>query len=211
MSRIWNGGCTLLWTLLAGSLLAVPAFGQDAGELSPGATMPMADDALSNVKGGQATLTELGGERGTLVVFWSNQCPWVERYEARLLDVAEAFSDQGISFVLVNSNDADAYPQEAASESASRYDEMGYPSNVAYLADPSSELARAFGAERTPHLFLFDADRVLLYAGAIDDSPGDPDNVEERYLRNALDAVVGGSDVAVPQSKAFGCTIKFKG
>jgi len=204
-------GRTVLWTLLACGLLAMPAAGQAGAEIPLGTAMPMADASLARAQGGQATLSSLAGQQGTAVIFWSNQCPWVERAEGRMMDLAETYSGQGISFVLINSNDAEAYPQESAAESASRMDAGGYPSDVAYISDPTSQVARAFGAERTPHVYLFDANGVLAYVGTIDDSPGDPANVQEQYLRSALEAVAGGSNVAVPQTKAFGCTIKFNG
>lgn len=202
--------CTLLWTLLVMVLLASPARGQAADEIPLGSTMPMMNESLPDVQDGQATLGGLKGGAGTVVIFWSNQCPWVERYESRVVDLVDAFADRGIAFVLVNSNDAEAYPQEAAAAGAERYDAAGYPSAVRYLSDPSSRLAEAFGAERTPHVYLFNDNDVLVYAGTIDDSPGDPGNVQETFLRDALQAVAAGSDVAVPQTKAFGCTIKFK-
>lgn len=210
MDRLRNYGRTVLWTLLACGLLVLPVAGQASEEIPLGSDMPLADTPLSNVEGGQTTLSGLAGQQGTVIVFWSNQCPWVERAEDRLMGLAEAFSGRGLSFVLVNSNDADSYPQESMAESAARADASSYPTGVTYLSDASSELALAFGAERTPHVYVFDENRTLIYVGTIDDSPGDPANVQEQYLRRALDAVAGGTDVAVPQTKAFGCTIKFK-
>lgn len=198
-------GRTVLWTLLACMLLVAPAAGQAGAEIPLGSALP--DASLGRVGGGQATLSSLAGQQGTAVVFWSNQCPWVDRVEDRLIDLVDTYSGQGIAFVLINSNDAEAYPQESAEESAA----AGYPSGVAYLSDPTSEVARTFGAERTPHVYLFDASDALVYVGTIDDSPGDPANVQQEYLHDALDAVAGGSNVAVPQTKAFGCTIKFAG
>lgn len=208
MNRFWAHSCTLLWTFLAVSVLASPAAAQ---ELVPGSAMPMADVAMSDVDGGEATLARLAGEQGTVVIFWSNQCPWIQRYEERLIALTDSFAPLGLSFVLVNSNDGSAFPQESPAESRATFERSGFPSGVAYLIDPTSELARSFGAERTPHAFVFDESGVLVYMGAIDDSPGDPANVSARYLRSALDAVVSGADVAVPQTKAFGCTIKFNG
>lgn len=175
-----------------------------AQELPLGAQMPMADQSLANASGGQAALSGLRGERGTVVVFWSNQCPWIDKYADRVTSLAGDFEGQGVSVVLVNSNDAEAYPQESLEQSR----EKGY--GVAYLMDPESRLARAFGAERTPHVFVFDPNNALVYVGTIDDSPGDAANVQKTYLRDALTALVGGGASAVPQTKAFGCTIKFK-
>lgn len=206
MHRSLARGCTIAWTLMLGAVLAVPAMGQ---ELSVGAAMPMANESMSDVRGGQASLGALAGDRGTAVIFWSNQCPWIQRYEDRLVTLAETYLSRGVSFVLVNSNDANAYPQEAPDQARSSFERTGFPSGVTYVFDVGSRLARAFGAERTPHVYLFGPNRSLVYAGGIDDSPGDPAEVNERYLRDALEAVSGGSNVAVPRSNAFGCTIKF--
>lgn len=200
--------CTALWTLVLAAFVAGPIHAQ---ELPLGSAMPQADANLSNVQGGNATLGALSGDQGTVVVFWSNQCPWVERYESRLRTLADEFGGRGFSFVLVNSNDVSAYPQEGAEESAERFRSAGFPGSVTYLSDRDATLARAFGAERTPHIYVFNGDRTLVYVGTVDDSPGDPGNVGEQYLRDALDAVSGGSNVAVPQTKAFGCTIKSAG
>ncbi len=196
------------WTFVLALLVAWPS---QAQELPLGSAMPMANTAFSNVQGGDASLSSLAGESGTVVAFWSNQCPWVERYESRFNDIVEEFAGRGFGFVLVNSNDVSAYPRESADESAQHFRDAGYPNSVAYLSDPNSQLAEAFGAERTPHMYVFDGDGALVYVGTIDDSPGDPGSVEEQYLRAALNAVGNGSNVAVPRTKAFGCTIRFAG
>jgi hypothetical protein len=77
--------------------------------------------------------------------------------------------------------------------------------------DAGSQFANALGASRTPHVFVFDANKALVYVGTIDDSPGDPGNVQKTYLKDALNELVAGSSIAVPKTKAFGCTIKFQG
>lgn len=202
---------TLLWTLILAGLWVLPAQAQTPDEIPLGSAIPMADVALADVQGGQATLNSLTGEQGTVVVFWSNQCPWVEKYEERFTALVNDFSGRGFAFTIINSNDPAAYPKETADASARRFDSAGYPGSLTYLADAQSQLAQAFGAERTPHVFVFDANESLVYVGTIDDSPGDPDSVEAQYLRDALNAVANGSSVPVPKTKAFGCTIKFAG
>jgi thiol-disulfide isomerase/thioredoxin len=195
---------TIKWTLpallyaLVGTSLAV------AQEIPLGSQMPMGDQGLADVAGGNKSLGSLRGSKGTVVAFWSNQCPWIDKYQERVLALANTFKSQGIGFVFVNANDAAAYPKESVEESRAK----GYP--VTYLMDGTSALAKAFGAERTPHVYVFDATGTLVYVGTVDDSPGDPGNVQKQYLRDALTAVVQGSPVAVPQTKAFGCMIRFK-
>ncbi|MEX0600942.1 MAG: thioredoxin family protein [Rhodothermales bacterium] len=189
--------------------LAAPAHAQAPDEAALGTPMPMPDASMTDVRGGQFTLADLQGAAATVVVFWSNQCPWVDRYEDRFIEIAETYGDRGVAFVLVNSNDTRAYPKESPQESAVRYREAGYPPSVTYLTDPTSRLANAFGAKRTPHVYVFDGGATLIYAGAIDDSPGDPDHVEQHHLRDVLDGVTGDLDVEPSRTSAFGCTIKF--
>lgn len=199
------------WTIVTAGLLVTPLQAQTPDEIPLGSALPMADAALADVQGGQARLSDLTGDQGTVVVFWSNQCPWVEKYEGRFKTIVNDFAGRGFAFTIVNSNDASAYPKESAEASARRFESAGYPAALTYLADPESQLARAFGAERTPHVYVFDENETLVYVGTIDDSPGDPGNVKAEYLRDALTAIAGGGNVAVPKTKAFGCTIKFGG
>lgn len=200
---------TFSWTLVAAVLVVATASAQAPEEIPLGSEMPSTAVQLNRVSGGQATLGGLQGDAGTVVLFWSNQCPWVEKYEDRFVGIVNDYTQRGVNFVIINSNDPNAYPQEAAEAGAQRFSSAGYPAGLAYLSDSTSEVALAFGAQRTPHVYVFDSAGSLAYVGTIDDSPGDPANVKQQYLRLALDAVLGGSSIAVPKTKAFGCTIKF--
>jgi thiol-disulfide isomerase/thioredoxin len=195
-------GLLTLALLVAAGWGAPSAYAQS--ELALGAAIPMADATRASVDGRQVSLSSLGGSRGTVVMFWSNECPWVSRYEERFLSLASAYAGQGFGFVLINSNDAQAFPKESSANSRQ------YAQPVTYLVDPSSELARAFGAERTPQAYVFNGAGQLVYGGTIDDSPGDPGNVQATYLKDALDAMLNGTDIAMPRTKAFGCTIRFQ-
>lgn len=195
---------TLYQTILAlFALFALSAWSAAAQsqELPLGSSMPAANTTLEQAGGGSATLSSLAGSAGTVVIFWSNQCPWVDRYEGRLANLQQEFGGQ-FSFVLINSNDPSAFPREALDEMEPRR------FADAYLRDNDAQVAQAFGAERTPHVFVFDDAGTLVYVGGIDDSPGDPGNVERSYLRDALSAVAQGEDVPVAQTKAYGCMIK---
>ena len=195
-------------TLLLLSLFVMPlSVWAQAEELPLGATMPMADHTLRDVVSGEdRTLNALSGEAGTLVIFWSNQCAWVDKYEKRVLQLITTYDDQGISSVLINSNDASAFPSESAKASRERAAAKAYP---AYVMDQGSQVALAFGATRTPHVYLFDDTDTLVYVGTIDDSPGDPENVSKTYLNDALAALVAGSEIPTPKTKAFGCMLKY--
>lgn len=188
--------------LLLGVLLW-PAASQ-AQDLPLGSPMPSMQAQV--VGGGSTTLAQQAGSNGTAVLFWSNQCPWVDKYESRVQQLSEQYSGQGIAFVLINANDPEAFPQEAASASQERASRYG---SMTYLRDQGSAGAKMFGSQlRTPHVFVFDGSNSLVYVGAIDDSPGDPANVKDPYLKNALEALVAGQDVPTAQTKAFGCAAK---
>jgi hypothetical protein len=149
----------------------------------------------------------LTGPQGTVFLFWSNRCPWISRYEERVQDLVRAFQDQGIRFVRVNANDPADWPQESAAACRARAEERGYA--APYVRDPTAAFARALGATRTPHAFVFDGADRLVYAGAIDDSPADPTAVKTPYLRSALEAVVAGKSPSIAQTEPFGCTLKY--
>lgn len=189
---------------LAALLLAVGPLSAQAQGLSLGSPLPSAS-GLQDVQGGAAELASLAGSNGTVVIFWSNACPWVEQYEERILRLAQQYQEQGVRFVLINSNNASAFPGESLAESKKRA--AGYD-GVTYLRDEGGAAAEAFGAARTPHVFVFDSGRSLVYAGAVDDSPGDAQNVQKTYLADALSAITDGGDVPVAQTNAFGCIIK---
>jgi hypothetical protein len=190
---------------LLASLVAGPrAAAAQPEPAPPGTALPEGASVTRVEDGASATLGSLAGEQGTAVVFWSNNCLWIDKYEDRITDLVGTFQPQGVRFVFVNANDASAFPKEsmeASREAAQDYD-------ATYVRDPDAALAEQLGASRTPHVFLFDAGGTLVYTGAVDDSPGDPSGVGQAYFRDALDAVASGGEVPVGQTKAFGCMIK---
>ncbi len=183
-----------------GLLLAVPASGQD--QLPTGSAMPGLTSSLTGSTG-TTTLADLQGEAGTVVVFWSNRCPWGGKLEKRLLGYVQRFSQRGIATVLINSNDASAFAKESAAENAEVAARLG----VAVVADANGALAAAFGATRNPAFFLFDGNHTLVYSGNFDDSPGDEGAVENSFLEQATLVVLDGSGQQVSSNKAFGCRI----
>lgn len=192
--------CLLLLTPLVGAA--------QTPELPLGSRLPMADSPFLKVGGAKVPLGSLAGEKGTVLVFWSNQCPWVDKYQDRITALAGQFKGQGVQFILLNANDASSFPKETVAESSQVLEGLG--SDVVYLIDEGSLLAQAVGASRTPHVYAFDGDLALSYLGTIDDSPGDPGGVKNPYLLQALTSVLAGQAPAVPKTKAFGCMIKFK-
>jgi hypothetical protein len=124
-----------------------------------------------------------------------------------VLTLAEEYEQAGVGFVIVNANDPSAYPEEGTDAIRQHAAAAGYP--FPYLVDEGSRAALAFGASRTPQVFLFDANNTLVYEGTVDDSPSDASVVTEEYFRDAMDQLIAGTQIAVQKTKAFGCTIKF--
>jgi len=187
------------------AMFSAPALAQDKA-LPVGSPMPDVPVQLVDTQGASHLVTDLMGEEVTVFLFWSNQCPWVDRYDARIQELSARFRNDGVQFVLVNSNPTDEYPQESMEVCTSRKAEVGYP--MPYVKDRAARLATALGASRAPHAFVFDGNR-LVYTGAIDDSPASGDNVEAEYLRDAVDAALAGGDVPVSTTKPFGCSLKY--
>lgn len=195
----------LLAALLVLALLAPAASAQEA--LPLGAQIPLDDRVMQNAAGEPTSLRQQVGPSGLAVVFWSTTCPWVRRNEARLLQLAAEFMPAGVGFVAINPNDPASSPEEGLPAMRAHMGQLRYP--FPYVVDAGSEAARAFGATRTPQVFLFDRQGRLVYEGAIDDSPADAARVQAAYFRDALAAVVAGEPVRLARTRAFGCTIKF--
>lgn len=190
-------------------LLVAMALGP-AWALQPGDSLP---EAVANVKmkgvdGKEVTLKELMGAKGLLVIFSCNHCPWVKAWEARMVALGNEYSQKGVGVVAVNSNDITVYPDDDMDHMVAQAKEHGY--RFPYVMDATSEVARAFGATHTPEAFLFDAQGKLVYHGAIDDNAEKPQEVKKTYLADALAAVVAGKPVPVAETKALGCSIKFR-
>ncbi len=193
--------------MLVALWLVQPAAAQDRNALEIGSALPTADRTMPNVTGSPTSFSQAMGDRGLAVIFWSNTCPWVAKYEDRVVALAEEYQAAGIGFVVVNANDPGAYPEEGTAAIQQHASAKGYP--FAYVVDEGSEAAEAFGASRTPQVFLFDTGRKLVYEGTVDDSPSDASQVEEEYFRDAMNQLIAGTAISVQKTKAFGCTIKF--
>jgi len=178
------------------------------GELEIGSAMPLMDHQLADISGNTMTLADVKGDAGTLVVFSCNTCPWVIRWEDRYVSLANTYAPKGIGMIAVNSNAARFGSEDSLEEMVEHAKNNGY--NFPYAQDPESELASAFGATKTPHIYLFNADDKLVYLGAIDDNAKNAKKVEVPFLANAIDALLAGNPINPQTTKALGCSIKFK-
>ena len=177
-------------------------------ELDLGSKIPMLDHRLLDISGKYLSLNEARDENGLLVIFSCNTCPWVIRWEDRYVSIAEKYVPKGVGVIAVNSNESNFKSVDNLDEMRKHAKENSY--NFPYVQDFGSRLAREFGATRTPHIFLFNDKNTLVYRGAIDDNPKDAKGVDEPFLANAIEAMLGGNPIRVASTKALGCGIKFK-
>ncbi len=163
---------------------------------------------LPGVDGKTYALSTLSkGKKAMAVVFMCNHCPYVLAWLDRLIAIARDYAAQGVAFAGINANDPAKYPADSFEQMQEVARERGFP--FPYLHDASQEVAHAYGAERTPEIFLFDADLKLCYHGAPDDNYDEP-QARVPYLRNALDALLVGRKAPVAETPPVGCTIKWK-
>jgi peroxiredoxin len=158
---------------------------------------------------GQTYSTDQFADKDVLaVVFTCNHCPYALAWEPRLLEIQAEYADKNVQLIGISANDAEKYPADGFDAMKQHAADNNW--NFPYLYDESQDVARAFGAERTPEVFVFDKGRTLQYHGAVDDNYENPEAVAATYLRDALDAVLGDDTPSVQSTPPVGCTIKWK-
>ena len=180
-----------------------------AGELSLGASIPLSDVKMVDISGKKISLNDVKMENGLLVNFSCNTCPWVVAWQDRYNALAEASNKNKIGFITINPNTKNREKIGEGLDAMRDFSEK-YDHDFLYTVDKGAELATAFGATKTPHIYLFDGKGKLVYRGAIDDNARDARKVEEPYLENAIEAMLSGKPISVASTKALGCGIKFK-
>lgn len=195
----------LTWLLVLGM---AAGFGAEATALSLGDAAPMTTVKMKGVDGRELSIADVAGAKGTLVMFSCNHCPYVRAWEDRIASIGNGAPAQGVGVIVINANDPEAYPDDDYPEMQKRAEAKGF--QFPYVVDATSDVARAFGATRTPEVFLFDAAGRLVYRGAIDDNAQDAAKVQRRYLADAIDALTAGRELADRETKAIGCSIKFR-
>ena len=143
-----------------------------------------------------------------MIVFSCNHCPWAKAYEDRLIVIQRDYGGKGIQLIAINSNDEERYPEESLRNMIIRARAKGF--NFPYLRDAHQNMARLYGPERTPEVFVFDEKRSLRYHGRIDDNVVEPDNVRRHDLRGAIEAVIAGEEISIKETVPIGCSIKWK-
>ena len=169
------------------------------------------DFSLKNVDGTTVSLSDYSDQNGVIVVFTCNPCPFAKAYEQRIIQLHNEFADQGYPVVAINPNDAGISPEDTFDKMITRAADKEYP--FPYLKDESQNVYKAYGASRTPHIYLLQkkgAKFKVAYIGAIDDNAMDAASVNKHYLRDAITAMKSGGKPEPAITKAIGCTIKSK-
>ncbi len=149
------------------------------------------------------------GADAYVIMFICNHCPFVKHIRAELARIGRDYGDRNVQIVAINSNDISTHPSDSPDHMKREAAEWGY--TFPYLFDESQEVAKAYLAACTPDFFVFDANRLLVYRGQLDDSrPSNNNPVDGRDLRAALDAVLAGDPVSTTQKPSIGCNIKWK-
>jgi peroxiredoxin len=169
------------------------------------------DFKLKNVTGSMISLGDNKVAQGFIVVFTCNHCPFSVKYEDRINDLNKKYAQKGYPVVAINSNDAAQYEEDNYDGMIKRAKEKDF--SFPYLHDETQAIARSYGATRTPHVYIVQkekGDLIVKYIGAIDDNADDASAVKEKYVENAVDALLASKPVNPDFTKAIGCTIKWK-
>jgi peroxiredoxin len=202
---------SVLFTLAIAAVLATSyAFisSEEKYEMLPiGKKAPKADVKMADISGKKVSLMDIKKDNGLLVIFSCNTCPFVLAWENRYPGLGEQCTKNKIGMVLINSNEARRKSDDSIEAMKKHASDKNY--NCFYTIDENSELANAFGAKTTPHVYLFDKDMNLVYRGAIDDTEGRGDaSPKELYLKNAIDNLTAGKKINPAETKSVGCSIK---
>ncbi len=166
------------------------------------------DFKLKNIDGKKMSLKDIKKVNGYIVIFTCNHCPFSVANEDRIIALNEKYAPKGLPVVAINPNDATQYPDDSFENMKVRAKDKNF--TFPYLHDESQEIAKMYGATKTPHIFVLDKNRVVKYIGSIDDSPRESEKVSKKYLEEALDAMLANKTIVTTSTKAVGCGIKWK-
>jgi peroxiredoxin len=166
---------------------------------------------LKNIDGKYVSFDDYRSSKGLVLVFTCNHCPYSVKYEDRIIALANETAKLGFPLVAINPNDPVKVPEDSYDNMKVRAKEKGF--TFPYIVDETQEVAKQYGAKRTPHVFVVtnsSGSWKVAYIGAIDDNANDADKVESRFILDAVKSLASGAAPAVTQTKAIGCTIKWK-
>jgi peroxiredoxin len=200
-------------TTILSFIIAITAFSFTTKKFESGYKVGdrVEDFKLKNIDGKMVSMADYKDAKGIIVIFTCNHCPFSIAYEDRIIDIHKRYATKGYPVIAINPNDAKVQPEDSFEKMKERAKKKKFP--FAYLHDETQEIAKRFGATRTPHVFLLskkENDFIVEYIGAIDDNSNEPQNVKNKYLENALNELLEGKPVSQNFTKAVGCSIKWK-
>ena len=193
---------TLLFSLIIASMAAAQGYMPGDKAL---------DFKLKNIDEKQVSMADYTKAKGFIVIFTCNHCPFSVAYEDRINELDRKFKPFGYPVIAINPNDPELQPEDSFEEMQSRAAEKEF--TFPYLLDEGQHVYPEYGANRTPHVFLLEAvdgDYIVKYVGAIDDNHQDETAVKEKYVENAVNALIKGQKPELDFTKAIGCSIKQK-
>lgn len=167
--------------------------------------------SLKNVDGRMISLSDFSASKGIIVVFTSNHCPFAKAYEDRIIALNNKYASQGFPVVAINPSDPGTHMDDSFDKMKERASSKGY--NYPYLADESQAVAKAFGAARTPQVYVLSKSNgkfTVRYMGMLDDNPQDPAGASKFYVDEAVSNLISGKPVVTMSTKPIGCAIKWK-
>ena len=171
----------------------------------------VADFNLTNVDGKKAGFSNFPDAKGYIVIFTCNHCPFSKAYEDRIVALDAKYKTLGYPVIAINPNDAEQYPDDSYENMKLRATEKGF--TFPYLLDETQEVAKLWGAEKTPHVFVVQREsigNIVKYVGAIDNNSKDAALADKKYVENAVDELLAYKPVTVSSTKAVGCGVKWK-
>lgn len=170
------------------------------------------DFSLININGNNVALSDYTDVKGFIVIFTCNHCPYAIAYEDRIIALDQKYKELGYPVIAINPNDTEIQPEDSFENMQIRAQEKGF--TFPYLLDEKQTIYPQYGATKTPHVFVLERldlqNHVVRYIGTIDDNYEDATKVTEKYVENAVDALLNGQEVEVTETRAIGCTIKVK-
>lgn len=165
------------------------------------------DFELKNIDDTMVSLSDYTDAKGFIIIFTCNTCPYSVANEDRIIDLHTKYKDKGYPVIAINPNDPAAKSGDSFIDMKARAKEKGF--NFAYLFDEGQKVYPKFGATKTPHVYIVTKnDMKVKYIGAIDNSSRNPDAVTEKYVENAVDALLSGKEIEKTETRAIGCSIK---
>lgn len=171
----------------------------------------VANFKLKNVDGRIISLADFSSSKGVIVIFTSNHCPFAKAYEDRVIALNNKYASQGFPVIAINPSDPGTHVDDSFEKMKERASSKGY--NYPYLVDEMQTTAKAFGAARTPQVYVISRSNgrfIVQYIGMIDDNPQDPAGATKFYVEEAVSNLIGGKPVVTMSTKPIGCAIKWK-